>query len=106
MDVRVTLSGTDRAFQHLDTDTLLAAVDTAIVRPGAQRIRLDSRNLQLPDGLTLHSIDPDFVTLVAHANGGPSGCRAATDDRTAARRGLAQVDQSEAGDGAARRQEE
>jgi uncharacterized protein (TIGR00159 family) len=66
MDVRVTLAGSDRAFQHLDTDTLAAAVDTKNVRPGAQRIRLDARNLQLPDGLTLHSIDPDFITLVAH----------------------------------------
>ena len=66
MDVRVTVAGSDRAFQHLDTDTLLAAVDTKGAHAGAQRIRLDARNFQLPDGLALHSIDPDFITLVAH----------------------------------------
>lgn len=64
--VLVTLSGTERAYRALDPASLMVNVDAEKIHSGAQRVELGQADLELPRGLLLHRIDPDFITIVAH----------------------------------------
>lgn len=65
-DVLVTLSATERAFRRLDPASLVITINAADIRPGAQLVRVGQQDLNLPRGITLHRIDPDGISLVAH----------------------------------------
>jgi uncharacterized protein (TIGR00159 family) len=65
-DVLVTLSATERAFRRLDPASLVITVNASDIRPGAQLVRIGQQDLDLPRGITLHRIDPDGISLVAH----------------------------------------
>lgn len=62
----VTVSGTDRAFQGLKPDSLRVSLDVSHIRAGAQKIAVTDKDLNLPSRLSLHGVDPDVVTVIAH----------------------------------------
>jgi diadenylate cyclase len=66
LKARVTLSGPDRAFQQLDSSSLMIAADVSHVRAGASKITIGEQDIELPPRITLHSVDPQVVTVSAY----------------------------------------
>lgn len=66
LEAKVTMSGSDRAFRTFDPAQLMISVDISGIRPGAQRLSITDADLDRPRDLTLHRIEPRFITLVAH----------------------------------------
>ncbi len=66
LEVLVTLSGTDRAFQSLRPESLRVSLDVSHIRAGQQKLTIGDRDLNLPARISLHGVDPDAVTVVAH----------------------------------------
>jgi|GEM_PF-27462 len=65
-EARVTLSGSERAFQLLESSRLMISVDLSDVRNGAQQIALSDENLNNPPDLSVSEIEPRAVWLTAY----------------------------------------
>lgn len=61
--VRVTLDGSEAAFERLDRPGLEVSVHLASAQPGTQRMILGENDLVLPPGLRLYEIDPRHIDL-------------------------------------------
>ncbi|MBW1988017.1 MAG: DNA integrity scanning protein DisA nucleotide-binding domain protein [Deltaproteobacteria bacterium] len=62
---QVTLQGPEAAFRLLDPSSLAVSVDLSKITEGEQEIVLSSRMVKVPANLSLASIRPSTVTLVA-----------------------------------------
>lgn len=63
--VRVTLSGPEHVFQAINPDQLTVSLSMAKPQEGVNQIRIDEENLQIPEQLTLDSVDPRTVQIEA-----------------------------------------
>ncbi|MFO8174835.1 MAG: diadenylate cyclase [Longimicrobiales bacterium] len=63
--VRVRLSGPDQAFRLLDPDQLVVTLTLDQPQDGENRLTIDRGNLNLPDQITLESVDPEVVEVRA-----------------------------------------
>ncbi len=66
LEAVVTLSGPDRAFQSLKPETLRISLDVSHIRAGQQKLPISEKDLNLPSRISLHGVDPDSITVVAH----------------------------------------
>lgn len=64
-EVRVTLSGSERAFHLLNPGALLISLDLGSLQEGMQRITISEENLRKPAGLEVERIDPNVILLEA-----------------------------------------
>lgn len=63
---KVTLSGSNRAFERLDPTTLVASIDVGNVREGSQELIIGPDDLSHPAGITVSAIQPQVVRVTAH----------------------------------------
>lgn len=66
LQARITLSGNDRAFQQIDPSSLMISLDASHIRAGAQKLSIQEKSLSLPPRISLHSVEPEVVTVVAY----------------------------------------
>ncbi|PIQ81940.1 MAG: hypothetical protein COV76_06295 [Candidatus Omnitrophica bacterium CG11_big_fil_rev_8_21_14_0_20_64_10] len=64
-EVRVTLSGSDRAFQLFNPSTLILSMDLAGVQEGPQQLVVQEEAVRIPANLSVYQIDPSVVSLEA-----------------------------------------
>lgn len=64
--VRVTLSGTERAFAMLDAESLTVSLDMRDAQPGPQVISIGEDDLELPRGISVEQIEPSNVSVTAY----------------------------------------
>ena len=65
-NVRVTVTGSQRAFDTFDPGQMVISLDLAEIREGSQTIPISSEMLKLPSGLSVRQADTQQVTLTAH----------------------------------------
>jgi uncharacterized protein (TIGR00159 family) len=64
--VRVTLSGTERAFAILDPESLKVSLDMRRVEPGPQVVSIGEDDLEVPRGISVEQIEPSSVKVTAY----------------------------------------
>lgn len=62
---RITLSGPGHVFQSIDPTQLAVSLSLDDLQEGANRLRIDQGSLELPEQLTLDSVDPRTVEVEA-----------------------------------------
>jgi uncharacterized protein (TIGR00159 family) len=65
-EVRVTLSGLERAFLLLEPSTLRMSLDVSNIHEGSHLIPLEEAQLRRPGNLTVYGIEPRSLRLEAH----------------------------------------
>jgi diadenylate cyclase len=66
LSAHVTISGRSRAFGSIDAGALRLSIDATNIKPGRQVIKLTPAHLDIPQGLTVHEIDPGSASVTAH----------------------------------------
>lgn len=64
-EVRVTLTGSELAFQNLDPSTLAISLDLTGVEEGPNEFVIGDDDLELPSGLQLYQVEPSTVQIRA-----------------------------------------
>lgn len=62
---RITLSGKSRAFELISPTRLRLSIDASRIQPGTQTVKLTPHALELPNGLTVHEIEPHSAEFTA-----------------------------------------
>lgn len=65
-EARVTLSGSERAFNLLNPSSLILSLDMGSLREGTQRFVLTEENLRTPTNLSFSRVEPSVIVLEAH----------------------------------------
>lgn len=65
-DIRVTLSGRERAFALLAPSTLKVSLDVAGITEGIHRIPMEDEQVKRPGNLSVYGIEPRSLLLEAH----------------------------------------
>jgi YbbR domain-containing protein len=63
MDAQVDLSGSERSFQELDTETLTISIDLSRPTRGTRDVVIGENNLVLPSGVTLRRVRPAILPV-------------------------------------------
>ena len=64
--VRVTLSGTERAFAMLSPESLKVSLNMRNLQPGPQVISIQEDDLEVPRGISVEQIEPSRVSVTAY----------------------------------------
>lgn len=66
VEAQVTLTGSERAFQLLNPNSLIISLDLSKLREGTQQIFVSEEDLRHPSNLSLYRIEPNLIALKAH----------------------------------------